>query len=233
MSLKLRYKIKLKFDEMVLNKKVMLVLAILAPLMFTLSALYLGGHFNKIHIPFFEKQKSKITIAAETVVPAEKESAFAQDLQPIFAVAEQLMIPNVKISMDLVEVGLDNDHALATPKDWKQGGWYMYGARPGEAGNMIINAHYDDNYGRPAAFWQLKNISVDDKVLVLDRYGKSYTYSVKDSFLVSINDPDRLKYFDDAKDSSVLTLVTCGGVWLPGQSTYDKRLVVRAELIEE
>jgi LPXTG-site transpeptidase (sortase) family protein len=80
---------------------------------------------------------------------------------------------------------------------------------------------------KPAAFWQLKNIKVDDKVLIEDRYGKLYTYSVTESFFVSINDPTRLQIFDGNEDQSVLTLVTCGGVWLPGRATYDKRLVVK------
>ncbi|KKS66670.1 MAG: Peptidase C60 sortase A and B, partial [candidate division WWE3 bacterium GW2011_GWB1_42_6] len=136
------------------------------------------------------------------------------------------------ISADIIEVGLQTDGTLDTPKKWNEAGWYKKGAKPGEDGNVIINAHFDDNFGRPAAFWQLKNATVGDTVLLEDSLGRQYAYQIVDSLLVDINDPDRLKVLEDTDGKSELTLITCGGVWLPGKSTYDKRLVVKAELID-
>lgn len=55
------------------------------------------------------------------------------------------------------------------------------GSKPSK-GNLLLNAHYDDNYGNPAVFWKLKNIKVGDKVSVLDSYGRVYDYKVTNIF---------------------------------------------------
>ena len=162
----------------------------------------------------------------------EQASVFEPVMKPIFMPPVHISIKERNISADIVEVGLQADGTLDTPKKWNEAGWYKNGAKPGEEGNVIINAHFDDNLGRPAAFWQLKNATVGDTVLLEDSLGRLYAYQIVDSFLVDIKDPDRLEVLEDTKGKSELTLITCGGIWLPGQSTYDKRLVVKAELID-
>lgn len=236
MAFKFKYRLVQKIDAFLLNRRIMILVALLAPLVFSLSALYLGGYFDqlKIRLPIFNtKPSSSANMTISEPIKEEKPSVFEDVIRPLYGEAVSLNIPQLGTEIQLTSVGLDQDSALEAPKDWKIGGWYKHGARPGEEGNVIINAHYDDNRGNPAAFWQLKNVKVDDKVLIEDRYGKLYTYSVTESFLVSINDPDRLQIFDGSDDQSVLTLVTCGGVWLPGRATYDKRLVVKAELVAD
>ncbi|HSX39706.1 MAG TPA: class F sortase [Candidatus Saccharimonadales bacterium] len=169
--------------------------------------------------------------STKTATVVEEPSVFAEKLQPIYADATELEITNLNIHLQLVNVGVADDGSLETPKNWDQGGWFDNGARPGENGNMIINAHYDDNYGRPAAFWSLKNIKAGDTVLVKDEFGKEYTYKVTDIVYVDINDPARLEVFASDKSIPSITLITCGGVWQPGIHTYSKRLVVKGILI--
>jgi len=106
-----------------------------------------------------------------------------------------------------------------------------YDRRLSNIGRVIINGHYDDSSARPAAFWQLKNVAVGDKVSVTDKYSKTFVYQVSDVFFVSIQDPQRLDVLQSDDSKSTITLITCGGVWLPGMSTYDKRLVVKGELV--
>ena len=235
MAIKFKYKLIQKVEDIILNKRVMLLLAIMAPVMFTVSALYLGGYFGNVHVqlpklPKFEKKTESLKPIDTNISRNDIPSIFKEEIKPLYGEATTLQVPSVGLELNLQSVGLDSNQALEAPKDWQVGGWYKYGARPGELGNIIIDGHYDDNYGKPAAFWQLKNIKVDDKVLIEDRYGKTYTYTVTESFLVSINDPNRLQIFEGDENHSLLTLVTCGGVWVPGRATYDKRLVVKAEL---
>jgi sortase A len=244
MPFNLKYKLTKKANDVLLNKRYMLVLALSAPIIFTIGALYLADFFNNVKLPFnstihlginnqihSNKLKGNVTITNDISETSPTKSVFSHNLQPLFTDATEMKVENVNMDIKLTKVGVDDAGILEVPQNWKEGGWYKYGSRPGEIGNVIINAHYDDNYGRPAAFWELKNVKADDKVLLLDKYGKIYTYSVKDSYLVSINDPDRLKIFEDSEDKATLTLITCGGIWLPGKSTYDKRLVVKAELL--
>ncbi|KKS31028.1 hypothetical protein A2380_02355 [candidate division WWE3 bacterium RIFOXYB1_FULL_43_24] len=176
---------------------------------------------------FFRKKESPVEQSVQ-----EQVSVFEPVAEPILMPPTHIFITERNISADIIEVGLQTDGTLDTPKKWNEAGWYKKGAKPGEDGNVIINAHFDDNFGRPAAFWQLKNATVGDTVLLEDSLGRQYAYQIVDSLLVDINDPDRLKVLEDTDGKSELTLITCGGVWLPGKSTYDKRLVVKAELID-
>ncbi|KKS26763.1 MAG: hypothetical protein UU86_C0032G0005 [candidate division WWE3 bacterium GW2011_GWC1_42_102] len=160
--------------------------------------------YTKGLLPDFLKKKE---VPVEQPVE-EQVSVFEPVAEPILLPPTSISIKERNISADIVEVGLQTDGTLGT------------------------NAHFDDNLGRPAAFWQLKNATVGDTVLLEDSLGRLYAYQIVDSFLVDINDPDRLAVLKDTEGKSELTLITCGGIWLPGKSTYDKRLVVKAELIE-
>ncbi len=176
--------------------------------------------------------KKPVEIKVEQVVSSPTESPFAKKLLPIYSDPTSLVIENTNIKAVFIPLGLDLNGALETPKDWSVIGWYSESAKPGEQGNIIIDGHYDDSRGRPAAFWQLKNVKVGDKVSVKDTFGKVYNYKVTDTFFISINDPKRLEIFDSPTDgTAIMTLITCGGVWIPGKSTYAERLVVKAELI--
>lgn len=169
-----------------------------------------------------------VAIAAEN----SQNSVFAKAIQPIYANPIKLFTQNAKakIQLNLTDVGVDKDGLLETPKQWNIGGWFANSARPGEQGNMVINGHYDDNLGRPAAFWQLKNIQVGDIVFVQDLLNKVYPYKVTKVFYLSISDPQRLKVLGKQEGKSHLTLITCGGVWISGKNTYSDRLVVTADL---
>lgn len=157
-------------------------------------------------------------------------SVFESKLKPVYSKATHVFVDSANVSADLIEVKRLDDGSLEAPHDWKVGGWYDNGARPGENGNLIINGHYDDNYGRPASFWSLKNVKLGDKVVVQDDFGKEYTYRVTDVYYVGIDDPDRTKIYDNDKDKAEITLITCGGVWVPGISNYNKRLIVKGGL---
>lgn len=195
------------------------------------SAGYLVFYF--VHITNVHQKNSEEATQQEQV-DDQQYSPFASMLLPLYSVPASLRIESssVNISVNLLPLGLDSNGVLETPQDWGLAGWYAMSAMPGEKGNIIIDGHYDDNRGRPAAFWELKNVKSGDKVSITDVVGNVYDYIVNGTFFVSINDPERLGVFDSPADGeSVMTLITCGGVWIPGQSTYNQRLVVKAELI--
>ncbi|GIW69792.1 MAG: hypothetical protein KatS3mg101_0539 [Patescibacteria group bacterium] len=211
------------------KKKYIFVVLVLLILFGGGYILYKNGVLAGVAIGVFSKKERE---AVEQGAVQEQESVFEASIEPIYLPPVKVSIKERNISAKIVEVGVSGDGSLDTPKNWNEAGWYKKSAKPGEKGNIIINAHFDDNYGRPAAFYQLKNATVGDTVLLEDSLGRLYAYQIVDSFLVDINDPDRLKVLEDKSDKAEMTLITCGGVWLPGMSTYDKRLVVKAELIE-
>ena len=142
-----------------------------------------------------------------------------------------LEIPNQDISILEVEnIGLESDGQLQTPSTWSTAGWYVASAKPGQQGMVVIDGHYDTDTGQPAAFWELKNINLSDKVSLQDERGRTFTYKVSDIFFVDIQDPQRKQVFQESGKAE-LVLITCGGVWDPVENTYNKRLVVKAELL--
>ncbi len=180
----------------------------------------------------FSPNRHGETLAAESVI-VERPSVFEMDIKPIYEDPVKLKIDSAKINLEIIRVGVEESGQLENPKDWNVGGWFSKSAKAGEPGNLIINAHYDNNYGQPAAFWQLKSVNVNDKVLLVDSLGRTYTYVVTESFYIEIDDPDRLRIFDSSKDVAEVTLITCGGVWDYGAGTYNKRLVVKGRLEEQ
>jgi len=185
---------------------------------------------------FVSKPNLLINNDAEDVnLLEEQESVFKEMAKPVFGDPKRIVIDSVGIDIPVVPVGVDTAGFLETPEKWNEAGWYEKSAKVAEPGNLIIDAHYDDNLGRPAAFWKLKNVNVGDKVSVLDSYGRIYNYKISNIYYVGINDPDRSKVFENYKgdNSPIVTLITCGGIWSTEKSTYDKRLVVSAELISD
>ena len=170
--------------------------------------------------------KTKPTEKREALVM--ETGAFKKYLTPTYF--KPIKIYTDQIDVNVQEVGVEEDGTLSVPSNWQDAGWYINSAKSGEIGNVIIDGHYDTNTGSPAAFWNLKNLKVNDKVKVVDEIGKEYIYKVTTSYYVDIEDPDRSDVFGGSKVPTV-TLITCGGVWIPGSSTYSKRLVVKAELV--
>ena len=171
--------------------------------------------------------------ATETIV--QKPSVFAEKLEPIYEVPVRIYVKKQgsdqkTIDAFLVPVSLTPDGELETPSDWSTVGWYERSAKVGEEGNTILNGHYDDNYGRPAAFYNLKSLKVNDTVYLVDSFGRNFYYQVTEIFYVSIYDKDRVAKVLESEGSS-LTLVTCGGVWIASEGTYNNRLVIKARKV--
>ena len=180
------------------------------------------------------KKNGKSEEAAQEVLSAQEASVFSEASKPIYGLPKEIRITSLGISANITSVGVDVSGHLEAPKEWNEVGWYSKGSRPSEKGNLLFSAHYDDNYGNPAVFYKLKNIKTGDKVSVTDSYGRVYNYKVTDIYYISVNDPDRTRVFEPYKeDTAVMTMITCGGVWSATAGTYDKRLVVNAELIQD
>jgi LPXTG-site transpeptidase (sortase) family protein len=202
-----------------------------------MGALYFLSYPNFFGIDIFSFSFSKtkqVEPKEPQVLSVQESSVFEEISNPIYGLPKKIIIEALGIDADLVIVGVGEDKTLESPKEWNKAGWYKGSSKPGEPGNLLINAHYDDNYGRPATFWKLKNAKVDDKVSILDSYARTFNYRVTNIYYIEIDDPEREKVFKPYKEGfPVMTLITCGGVWSYNDGTYQKRLVVNAELIQE
>jgi hypothetical protein len=205
-----------------LKRQIIVISALFALLAVVLLVLFIArtiGSAKKINITSTETTGTKVLT-----------SVFEEELKPIYVEPSRLIIQSVSVDINLIPVGLLEDGSLETPKNWAEGGWYRKGTKTAESGNIIINAHYDDNYGKPAAFWNLRNVKPDDVIEIKDALGRSYTYKISEVYYISISDPNRLSVFMNDKSKYELTLITCGGIWDASVHNYNRRLVVKALL---
>ncbi|MGH2497119.1 MAG: class F sortase, partial [Ktedonobacteraceae bacterium] len=143
----------------------------------------------------------------------------------------RLVIPAIGVSATIEGVGVTFSGDLAVPQQhpWDDVGWYTAGPRPGERGSSVIDGHLDRPGGSPAVFWYLRNMRVGDEVMVMDAYGKTLKFHVREIQLYAPQDaPIQQIFGNDTGD--FLNLITCAGDWIPGQHQTTLRLVVYTSL---
>ena len=156
-----------------------------------------------------------------TVAPAAPTPA------PSKAPVVRIKAPSIGVDAPIITRGLDRAGIMEDPPDPVSVVWYDFSAQPGYPGNVVLAGHVDyNNYG-PAVFWDLRKLTVGDRLQVALQDGSSYTYQVAS-----------LAYYDAATapvgeivgstPTETLTLITCGGTFNRRTGDYDKRLVVRA-----
>jgi LPXTG-site transpeptidase (sortase) family protein len=77
------------------------------------------------------------------------------------------------------------------------------GPEPGEEDNLVITGH---DYTSGAIFGNLSKITVDDAVMLTDKNGKPYSYSV---YKIDHINPDDANLLDNGAHSRELSLLTC------------------------
>jgi LPXTG-site transpeptidase (sortase) family protein len=161
--------------------------------------------------------------AAPTDVPVQASPTPVPSTAPVVRVKA----PSIGVDAPIVTLGLDAKGIMEDPPDPVSVVWYDFSAQPGYAGNVVLAGHVDyHNYG-PAVFWNLRKLTVGDRVQVTLQDGATFTYQVAS-----------LAYYDAASapvgdivgktPTETLTLITCGGTFDRRAGDYDKRLVVRA-----
>lgn len=143
----------------------------------------------------------------------------------------RLRVPALGIDAHVQHVGVNAKGNMATPNNFTDVGWYKYGATPGFLGSAVFAGHVDNGLGLSGVFKRLDELDVGDEIFVASKDGTELLFrvveiqtyphdSVPGETLFARNDVPRLN------------LITCEGVWVPGERTYDQRLVVYTELVE-
>lgn len=161
--------------------------------------------------------------------------------QPIPVVATQpplvgavpvgLRIPAIGLKTGVESLGILSNGDLATPTQspWEDVGWYNLGPRPGQRGSAVIDGHLDRPGGRPAVFWHLRDLHIDDAVLVTTAAGKTLQFHVTRIALYASQAAPLQDIFGNT-GGTYLNLITCAGDWIPSQHQTTLRLVVYTSL---
>lgn len=142
----------------------------------------------------------------------------------------RLRVPSLELDAHVQHLGINWKGNMATPNNFTDVGWYKYGPPPGFQGSAVFAGHVDNGLGLSGVFKKLGELSIGDEIFVETKEGKELKFRVAE-MQVYPHDKVPAEILFARKDMPRLNLITCEGDWLQGERTYDKRLVVYAELV--
>ena len=169
-------------------------------------------------------QRPAATSAPSTAAPARTVPAAPEPARPV-----RVGIPRIDVDTRIVPVGMDASRAVEVPDDISIVGWYApTGVEPGsDRGSAVLVAHRDGDVGGAGVFYDLGRLEPGDRVVVTDADGRRLRYEV-----VSREYIDRRRLPVDelfgATGPPRLTLISCGGEYVPERGGYQDNVVVTA-----
>lgn len=168
--------------------------------------------------------------ATETYAEGTIGSAYVPPLPVAPIVPLQLTIPRIGVTATVEHVGKKVDGKMANPSTFSTVAWYKEGARPGAGGNAVIAGHLNNAIGLSGVFEKLNTLALGDIIKVKDEHGKELTFIVREMTVYETDQAPTEQIFATAGPAR-LVLITCDGAWDQGKRSYDKRLIVFADLI--
>ena len=140
----------------------------------------------------------------------------------------RIVVPDLAVDAAIDPVGVEPDGSMTIPADVDRVGWYRFGPVPGADGSAVIAGHVDDAEQGLGALAPLRTAEVGDEVVVTDAAGTTTRWRVVGRELISkqVLPLDELFRRDGPPR---LTLITCGGPFLPEYRSYRDNVVVVAE----
>lgn len=144
--------------------------------------------------------------------------------------ARYIKIPKISVYARVLQVGIDNSGAIATPNNSNDTAWYNGSAKPGQTGATLIDGHVT-NWTSNGVFHDLKKLTTGDEIQLVLGNGTVLNYEVISEKSYPDNNVDMNAALSPATvGKSGLNLITCTGKVKPGTSQYTDRLVIFASL---
>ena len=157
-----------------------------------------------------------------TRLPSQPENSLYSDLPDL-----SLNIPELGINLPIVGVPQTENGWDVTWLTNAEIGWLNGSAFPTWEGNTVLTGHVTNASGQAGPFADLHELGYGDKV-ILQAYGQTYTYEVRESLLVL---PNNLSSVMDSRERDWVTLMTCE-YYNELSGEYLFRRIVRAVLVE-
>jgi sortase (surface protein transpeptidase) len=140
----------------------------------------------------------------------------------------RLLIPDLHINTLIQQVGRNAEENMRAPTNFTNVAWYEGGPQPGAEGSAVIAGHLDNALGLNGVFKHLSGLQVGQSVEIQTVAGGILNFRVVDIEEYPYTQvPGELF---TKTGGAYLNLITCAGVWLPQEKTYDHRLVVYTAL---
>lgn len=162
-------------------------------------------------------------------IPVASADLAATSADPVIAPVS-LSIPAQSIAIPVDAVGVQADGQMEIPPLAERGGWYRFGASPGqETGTAVIAAHVDSIASAGLGpFARLENLAPGDAVEVTLADGTRRSFAVRTVDRVAKVDVRWQDVFVRDGDPR-LVLITCGGVFQPAVGHYADNVIVTAD----
>ena len=171
--------------------------------------------------------------AAEREQPSDRlPSAATEQPAPTGTDVARIVVPSLGIDAPIVTLGIDPNGTMQSPNTPTDVAWYSFSARPGERSNVVMSGHFDYINHGPAVFYRLKEARQGEEVRLVLEDGAIARYRV---FEITSYEEATAPVLDivGPTDREVVTLITCDGSFDPQSREYDKRIVLRAERIND
>lgn len=139
----------------------------------------------------------------------------------------RLNIPAINVNAKIQHLGVTSQGEMEVPSNTVDVGWFKLGSRPGEKGSAVIAGHIDGKNGDSGVFTNLYKLKAGDKLYIEDDKGIIISFVVRESRTYN---PGYAEEVFSLNDNTHLNLVTCDGVWDGVKKSYNKRLVVFADI---
>jgi LPXTG-site transpeptidase (sortase) family protein len=139
-----------------------------------------------------------------------------------------LTISTIGVKARVLQVGVDANNRLGTPKNIFDTAWYGASSKPGEMGAVLIDGHYSGPNTK-GVFSKLNRLKVGDEIGLERGDNKVFTYAVIKTETIPEASVDMSKLLVSASTTMPgLNLITCGGDYDTRSNTFSDRTVVYA-----
>jgi LPXTG-site transpeptidase (sortase) family protein len=159
---------------------------------------------------------------------------------PSSAAVARMIIEKIGVDAPVVTLGLDENNVPQVPDNPNDVVWYDWSMRPGWGSNAVFSGHVDWTVnGVPVTgvFYDLRKLEVGDTIKVRLADNTEYQYKIIGNVAVPYDDQQATDAMG-ATPSEVITIITCGGTWVPERGNpigghYTHRQIVRAERVRQ
>ena len=138
-------------------------------------------------------------------------------------------IPAFGVNAPIVKVGVDSNAKMVVPHNARDVAWLDQGPIPGRTNNVVLAGHI--SYSRVVGSFSRLTQLQPGEIVSIEMDGKRWDFRVTWNCLFDRQTTQAEQIMGKTKVPSV-TLISCGGVFDSVARTHNKRVAVRAELID-
>lgn len=206
---------------------VRIILIVLAGVLFSSGLILIRDHQQTITAPAEPLQGDTVIVEDDTE-PSEVKPDTTE-----FVVGKheprKIVLPSLHTEGYIQKVGINKKGNMSVPTNVHVAGWYVGSTLPGERGVSIINGHVLGRFS-DAVFVNLHKLKIGDLIRV--QKGDLSWVNFEAVEILSLGVDETTLAMDDQLEGveNQLTLITCDGQYDDESHTYDKRIIVRAQL---